>query len=56
MIEVTCVCDVCNRSKQVQKVKITKNGKVIFYMECGHVSGFVFDAKLLRILVAGAKK
>ncbi len=47
MIEFTCFCDDCKKTVPVKKVKITKEGKMLIYLSCGHTTGFVFDAKLV---------
>lgn len=50
MTEFECFCDTCRKTVPVKKVKITKQGKFLCYLACGHPAGFVFDAKLVHFL------
>jgi len=47
--EFLCFCDECEKTVPVKRVRITKIGRMLIFLECGHTTGFVFDAKLVKI-------
>ena len=46
-IEVSAICDECNKRVQVVRIRFTKTGYVILGLECGHQTGFAFTEKLV---------
>jgi len=49
MIEFMCFCDECKKSVPVKRVRITKTGYVLIFLECGHKTGFAFTEKLVAM-------
>ncbi len=49
MVEFSCFCEDCKKTVPVKKIRITKTGYMLIFLECGHTTGFVFDAKLVPI-------
>lgn len=35
-------CESCKEFKDVTSIRITKEGRVIIELKCGHVTGFIF--------------
>lgn len=43
----TCFCDTCKKTVPVRRVRITKTGYVLIFLECDHTTGFGFSGKLV---------
>jgi len=48
-LEFTCFCEDCKKTVPVKKVRFTKTGYVLIWLECDHYTGFVFSGKLMPI-------
>lgn len=49
VVEWKCYCDDCEKTKLVDRVKITRGGKMLLWLKCGHRFGFVFLEKLVQV-------
>lgn len=50
MVKFECFCDDCKKTVPVKRVKITKTGFMLIFLECSHTTGFGFDAKLVPMI------